>query len=580
MPASKPKRIPPTHDWKQLQLRFAWPDQQRYELIRPVVLFGQTAEERALETDAPIRTIYRHLQRFTTSGLPGLSALDHHPPAHVVPDEIRDLILALKAEHPPLRTNEIATICYARTGRRPDRKTINRILANILPSPPAARRFPPFHEVADPARRRAMIIRLHVEGWTKTSIATYLQTSRPTVHDTLRRWIRDGLGGLYPQSRAPHRPHRKVTFQAMVTIRRLQRNPLIGAFRVHAALKREHIYLSPRTCGRILALHRKLYQQELPRPAAREKKAMPFAATRPHQYWSVDIRYIDHQLGGNAYCISILDNYSRAILASALTRSQNTTAFLVVLYAALRNHGVPEAIVSDGGGVFKAKQVVDVYALLGIRREQIAPRQPWQNYIETQFNVQRRMADWHFGQAATWAELVAAHETWVGDFNYQSHWAHREREDRRQSPIEVLDGALGVVYAEQDLHRVFHTLRFGRRLDRLGYVRFRHWRLYGEQGLQGNQAVLWLYGEHLTVVFTDQPLAHYTVDYQPDQKHFRSVSNPQLVETQYRSPQLPLWTFGDGEWLKVLRIPVSGIRRGPPAPLAAVQAMLPLDEAK
>jgi hypothetical protein len=79
MPASKPKRIPPTHDWKQLQLRLTWPDQQRYELIRPVVLFGQSAEERALETDAPVRTLYRHLHRFATSGLRGLSALDHHP---------------------------------------------------------------------------------------------------------------------------------------------------------------------------------------------------------------------------------------------------------------------------------------------------------------------------------------------------------------------------------------------------------------------------------------------------------------------------------------------------------------------
>ena len=48
--------------------------------------------------------------------------------------------------------------------------------------------------------------------------------------------------------------------------------------------------------------------------------------------------------------------------------------------------------------------------------------------------------------------------------------------------------------------------------------------------------MLWLYGEHLTVVFADQALAHYTVYYQPDQKHFRSITDPQMVETQYRSP--------------------------------------------
>ncbi len=29
---------------------------------------------------------------------------------------------------------------------------------------------------------------------------------------------------------------------------------------------------------------------------------------------------------------------------------------------------------------------------------------------ETTFNVQRRMADWHFAKATTWAELLAVHD--------------------------------------------------------------------------------------------------------------------------------------------------------------------------
>ena len=70
---------------------------------------------------------------------------------------------------------------------------------------------------------------------------------------------------------------------------------------------------------------------------------MPFAAVRRHQCWTVDIRYIDvHQLGGgNIYCISILENYSRAILASGLFRTQDLTAYFMVLYAAIRQHGSP-----------------------------------------------------------------------------------------------------------------------------------------------------------------------------------------------------------------------------------------------
>ncbi len=83
---------------------------------------------------------------------------------------------------------------------------------------------------------------------------------------------------------------------------------------------------------------------------------MPFAAQHRHQYWSVDIRYLDNdQLGEQAYAITILENYSRAILARTVSPRQDLTAFLIVLYAAIRQHGAPKALVSDGGSVFRAK---------------------------------------------------------------------------------------------------------------------------------------------------------------------------------------------------------------------------------
>ncbi len=115
---------------------------------------------------------------------------------------------------------------------------------------------------------------------------------------------------------------------------------------------------------------------------------MPFRAAYRHQYWTVDIRYLDHQLGdGNVYCISILENYSRAILASAISRTQDLTAYLLVLFAAIQEHGSPEGLVSDGGSVFRAKQAMELYRRLGITKLQIEQRQSWQSYIETAFYV-------------------------------------------------------------------------------------------------------------------------------------------------------------------------------------------------
>jgi hypothetical protein len=113
----------------------------------------------------------------------------------------------------------------------------------------------------------------------------------------------------------------------------------------------------------------------------------------------------------------------------------------------------------------------------------------------------------------------------------------------------------GKLVAPEELHRIFYSTRFGRVLDRAGYARFRRWRVYAERGLGGAPVAVWLYAEHLTLVYQDEPLARYRVAYQPDQRRLQTVTPEQLFETPHRSPQLPLWTWGEDEWLPVLRLP-------------------------
>jgi len=147
---------------------------------------------------------------------------------------------------------------------------------------------------------------------------------------------------------------------------------------------------------------------------------------------------------------------------------------------------------------------------------------------------------------------VAAHEEWVLNFNAQPHWAHRHRDDNRHSPMEVLDWVCGHVYDEQTLHKIFHTTRFARCLDSAGYVHFRRWKIYGEYGLARQTATLWLTAENLTISFQDQPLAHYAARFSTNQKRLITINEPQLVETEFRSPQLPLWELSNEEWRKVI----------------------------
>ena len=250
------RRVEPTEDWEQIELLCGWPEQRNYELIRPIVLFGSPASERAKETAAASeRTLQRRVVRFEAEGMESLFNSEAAR-RRGLPPSVRRLIVDLKAEYPGFNPNEIANACYVRFGRRPARKTVKCVLAEEPFPLRFVRRFPPYHEIPEPTERRRAVVALHAEGWSAKAIAGYLRMHRSTVHRVLRRWVEEGVEGL--EDRPYGRPPgvRKVDLKAIEAVRRLQRNPNLGAFRVHAALAQIGIHLSPRTCGRILATNR------------------------------------------------------------------------------------------------------------------------------------------------------------------------------------------------------------------------------------------------------------------------------------------------------------------------------------
>src|SRR5215212_4051883 len=413
----KRPKVEPTDEWELLLPLLEWPEQQAYEELRPMVLFGASVADRATQTGTPERTMYRRIERFEEDGMLSLFATD---PAAArarrrgLEPAIRRMIVELKAEHPKLNNNEIAKIVYVRTGRRLDKHTPGRVLAEEVVPLKLSRLFEPYHETGDVREARGAVVALHLDGWSAKAIASYLKVSRTTVYRGLGRWIEEGDAGL--EDRKPSRPKgvRKMDLATMDFIRRSQENPELGAFRIHAALvQKRGTEVSVRTVGRVMAVHRELYGLAKPKRSPREKAAMPFKAKRRHEIWTADVRYVPHSIPdvGNAYVIAVLENYSRCILASAVSLTQDTTAFLRGFYAAVERYGPPERLVTDGGGIFKAKQSRAVYRALGIEKEQIERRKPYQSYIEITFGIQKRMADWHFAKAETVSELVASHDT-------------------------------------------------------------------------------------------------------------------------------------------------------------------------
>lgn len=66
------RRVEPTDEWEALASLFLWPEQENYEVIRPLVLFGSPVAERAQQTGVSERTLYRRTSRFEDEGMESL----------------------------------------------------------------------------------------------------------------------------------------------------------------------------------------------------------------------------------------------------------------------------------------------------------------------------------------------------------------------------------------------------------------------------------------------------------------------------------------------------------------------------
>jgi transposase len=149
--------VGPTDEWEQLALLCLWPEQRAYEEIRPLTLFGSSVAERAGVTGTPERTLYRRLGRFEEEGVEALFGTEHDRRKRL-PPSMRRLIVDLKADHPGLDPNEIANACHVRFGRRPDRKTVAKVLSEEPVPLRIVRRFPPYHEVPEGREQRLAVV--------------------------------------------------------------------------------------------------------------------------------------------------------------------------------------------------------------------------------------------------------------------------------------------------------------------------------------------------------------------------------------------------------------------------------------
>lgn len=176
--------------------------------------------------------------------------------------------------------------------------------------------------------------------------------------------------------------------EAMREIRRLKRR--WGYKRVWARLRRNGYAVNRKKIERLWR------QQGFTQPARRPKKkrrsgaTVPVAAQHANHVWTYDFIFDATAAGKRLKVLSVLDEYTRVVLALVPGRSLTSAAVKGVLVRLFARHGRPAVLRSDNGPEFIAFELVEWLEGLGAETFHIEPGKPWQNSYGESFHARLR----------------------------------------------------------------------------------------------------------------------------------------------------------------------------------------------
>ena len=233
------------------------------------------------------------------------------------------------------------------------------------------------------ARERANIItRVEQTRWGKRRLLGQLQVPRSTYY----RWRARDLQGKQGSSTASTRiPWNRLSPPEEATVLAAARESPEWSSRQLAAWITDHLRLSvgESTVYRLLKREGLVKPPEMKLVAGREYQRK---TSGPHQMWATDASYFRVVGWGYYYMVTVMDDYSRFILAWKLQRDMTADSLIQVVQLAIDATGMTEVpledrtrLLSDNGPGYVSRAFRDYLNLIGIRHILAAPYHPQTN---------------------------------------------------------------------------------------------------------------------------------------------------------------------------------------------------------
>ena len=227
-----------------------------------------------------------------------------------------------------------------------------------------------------------VISRVEETQWGKRKLLTQLQVPKSTYY----RWRARALQGKQDSSTASTRiPWNKLSPPEEATVLAAARESPECSSRQLAAWITDYqdLPVGESTVYRLLKREGLVKSPEMKLLAGKECQRK---TSGPHQMWATDASYFRVAGWGYHYMVTVMDDYSRSILAWKLQLDMTADSLIQVLQLAVDDTGMTEVpledrtrLLSDNGSGYVSRAFRDYLGLVGIRHILAAPYHPQTN---------------------------------------------------------------------------------------------------------------------------------------------------------------------------------------------------------
>jgi transposase InsO family protein len=259
--------------------------------------------------------------------------------------------------------------------------------------------------------------------------STQTSISKSTIKSwiTNYRFAGNRINGLMPKARIDKGKYRSLDPSIQMAIQEIKRElPEITGISLITELQHRK-YLSIHETVNLSVLYKFLKNENLQKPKL-EHDRRAFEAKLPNEMWQSDVLHgPEAYVAGKkikSYLIAILDDHSRLAVHAKFFLSEGLADFKLCFKSAIEKRGLPQKIYIDNGSCYKALNLEQITACLGIGIAHTPPYTPQgRGKIERWFRYVRENFLYTCTKDLGLDELNRLFDIWVDNYNNRIHSA-------------------------------------------------------------------------------------------------------------------------------------------------------------